>query len=99
MAQYKEDTRTEEETKEPSLYKVILHNDDYTSMEFVVEVLKKVFHKRDDEAEEIMWRVHRKGRAMCGIYIHEIAMTKAEQVKVLARQNHFPLLATVEADE
>jgi len=94
-----EEIETEIEIKEPSMYRVILHNDDYTTMEFVVEVLQKIFHKSRSEAEEIMWRVHEKGSAVCGVYTYEIAQTKAEQVKRLARQNDFPLLATIEIDE
>ena len=94
-----EEVESRTELKEPSLYRVLLHNDDYTTMEFVVEVLMKIFHKSRDEAEEIMWTVHEKGKAVCGIYTFEIAQTKAEQVKVLARQNSFPLLATIEADD
>ena len=94
-----EEIESRSELKEPSLYRVLLHNDDYTTMEFVVEVLMKIFHKSRDEAEEIMWTVHEKGKAVCGIYTFEIAQTKAEQVKVLARQNSFPLLATIEADD
>jgi len=94
-----EEVESRTEVKEPSLYRVLLHNDDYTTMEFVVEVLMKIFHKSRDEAEEIMWTVHEKGKALCGIYTFEIAQTKAEQVKVLARQNSFPLLATIEADD
>jgi len=94
-----EEIENETEIKEPSMYRVILHNDDYTTMEFVVEVLQKIFHKSRDEAEEIMWHIHEKGRAVCGVYTFEIAQTKAEQVKRLARQNDFPLLATIEIDE
>ncbi|WP_456392651.1 ATP-dependent Clp protease adapter ClpS [Nitratifractor sp.] len=86
------------ELKEPELYRVILHNDDYTTMEFVVEVLKSIFKKNAEEAERIMWTVHEKGQAVCGVYTYEIAETKVEQVKVLARQNGFPLLATFEAN-
>jgi len=90
---------SETELKEPSLYRVILHNDDYTPMDFVVDILENIFHKNRDEAEDIMWRVHEEGRAVCGVYIYEIALTKAEQVKKLARENGFPLLATVEKDD
>jgi len=95
---HKEESSEKNSLKEPCLYKVVLHNDDYTTMEFVVEILRNVFHKRKKEAEEIMWKVHEKGSAVCGTYIHEIAVTKAEQVRFLARQNSFPLLATVEED-
>ncbi|WP_292660590.1 ATP-dependent Clp protease adaptor ClpS [Nitratifractor sp.] len=94
-----EEVENETELREPPLYRVILHNDDYTTMEFVVEVLMKIFHKNRDEAEEIMWTVHEKGKALCGVYTFEIAQTKAEQVRLLARQNSFPLLATIEVDD
>jgi ATP-dependent Clp protease adaptor protein ClpS len=94
-----EEIDNELELRQPQLYRVILHNDDYTTMEFVIDVLKKIFKKSTDEAEEIMWKVHEKGQAVCGVYTYEIAETKVEQVKVLARQNGFPLLATFEADE
>jgi len=93
------ETKSEVEIKEPPLYRVILHNDDYTSMDFVVEVLISIFHKNQNEAEDIMWRVHTEGRAVCGIYTYEIASTKAEQVKKVARENSFPLLATIEVNE
>jgi len=94
-----EEIESEIEVREPPLYRVILHNDDYTTMEFVVEVLMTIFHKNRDEAEEIMWAVHEQGKAICGIYTFEIAQTKAEQVRILARRNAFPLLATIEADD
>jgi len=94
-----EESETGVELREPPLYRVLLHNDDYTTMEFVVEILMKIFHKSRDEAEAIMWDVHEKGKGVCGVYTYEIAQTKAEQVKVLARQNSFPLLATIEVDE
>ena len=94
-----EEVENKTEVREPPLYRVILHNDDYTTMEFVVEVLMKIFHKSRDEAEEIMWTVHEKGKALCGVYTFEIAQTKAEQVRLLARQNSFPLLATIEVDD
>jgi len=83
----------------PPMYKVILHNDDYTPMDFVVEILVKIFHKSIDEAEDIMWQVHEKGKAVCGVYVKEIAQTKAQQVKQNAKANGFPLLATIELDK
>lgn len=98
MPRIEEEILEEVELKEPELYRVILHNDDYTTMEFVIDVLQSIFHKSTREAEEIMWTVHEKGQAVCGIYTYEIAETKVEQVKLKARQNGFPLLATLEAD-
>jgi len=86
------------ELEEPQMYKVLLHNDDYTSMDFVVEVLVGIFHKTHAQAEQIMLQIHEKDKAICGVYSFEIAQTKAEQVKQLAKQNEFPLLATIEED-
>jgi ATP-dependent Clp protease adaptor protein ClpS len=84
---------------EPPMYRVVLHNDDYTTMEFVVHVLTTIFHKSAQEAERIMLAVHEQGRGVCGVYTREIAQTKVEQVKTLAKQNQFPLLATYEIDQ
>jgi len=81
---------------EPKQYKVLLHNDDYTSMEFVIEVLMHVFHKNLADSERIMLEIHHTGRGICGVYSHEIAETKVHQVKQLAKTNGFPLLATME---
>jgi len=94
-----EEVEVEIELYEPEMYRVILHNDDYTSMDFVVEILMKIFKKNLQESETIMINIHEKGSAVCGIYTFEIAQTKAEQVKQLAKQNEFPLLATIERDE
>jgi len=94
---------TQEDTdtllREPPLYKVLLHNDNYTTMDFVVIILNKIFHKNQEESEKIMLQVHKSGKGLCGIYTKEIAETKVEHVKVLAKQNSFPLLATFEIDE
>jgi ATP-dependent Clp protease adaptor protein ClpS len=84
--------------EEPKMFKVLLHNDDYTSMDFVVEILTNVFHKSHVQAEQIMLQIHEKGKAICGVYSFEIAQTKAQQVKQRAKQNEFPLLATIEED-
>jgi len=86
------------ELEEPQMFKVLLHNDDYTSMDFVVEVLMGIFHKSHAQAEQIMLQIHEKDKAVCGVYTFEIAQTKVEQVKQLAKQNEFPLLATIEED-
>ncbi|WP_309497025.1 ATP-dependent Clp protease adaptor ClpS [Sulfurovum sp.] len=86
------------ELEEPQLFKVLLHNDDYTSMDFVVDVLVNIFHKTHAQAEQIMLLIHEKGKAICGVYSFEIAQTKAQQVKLKAKQNEFPLLATIEED-
>ena len=86
------------ELEEPKMFKVLLHNDDYTSMDFVVEVLVGIFHKTHAQAEQIMLQIHEKNKAICGVYSFEIAQTKAVQVKQSAKQNEFPLLATIEED-
>jgi len=86
------------ELEEPKMFKVLLHNDDYTSMMFVIEILTGVFHKTRAEAEKIMLHIHETGKAVCGLYSFEIAQTKAQQVKQRAKQNEFPLLATIEED-
>ena len=86
------------ELEEPQMFRVLLHNDDYTSMDFVVEVLVGIFHKTHAQAEQIMLQIHEKDKAICGVYSFEIAQTKAEQVKQRAKQNEFPLLATIEED-
>jgi len=81
---------------EPIQYKVLLHNDDYTTMEFVIEILMGIFHKSLVEAEQIMFNIHRVGKAVCGTYTYDIAQTKVYQVKQLAKKSGFPLLATLE---
>ncbi|GAB6887487.1 ATP-dependent Clp protease adaptor ClpS [Desulfothermus okinawensis JCM 13304] len=91
-----EDTLIEEELKEPPKYKVLLHNDDYTTMDFVVEVLMKVFHKTKEEAVAIMLNVHKKGIGVCGVYPAEIAETKVALVHKMARKEGFPLKCTME---
>lgn len=81
---------------EPKQYKVLLLNDDYTSMDFVVEVLMNIFHKSYQEAEKIMLEIHQKDRGLCGVFTYEIAETKVMQVGRLAREQGFPLKATME---
>jgi ATP-dependent Clp protease adaptor protein ClpS len=82
--------------QEPKLYRVILHNDDYTTQDFVVRVIMAVFHKPAAEATKIMLDVHRRGRGVVGVYTYDIASTKVSQVHALARQNEFPLRASCE---
>lgn len=98
MPNIKEATEIELGLDNPQMYKVLLHNDDYTPMEFVIEILMKIFHKDLDSANELMWQVHEKGKAVCGIYVYEIAKTKVQQVKMAAKSNGFPLLATLEKE-
>ncbi len=95
---YREDleTRVEEELERPPMYKVLLHNDDYTTMEFVVEVLQKIFHKSAAEATRIMLLVHQSGRGVCGVFSEDIAETKVEIVHHMARKNGFPLRCSME---
>jgi ATP-dependent Clp protease adaptor protein ClpS len=92
------ETRTKKQTKKPPLYKVILHNDDFTPMEFVVDVLIKVFQKSESDAMAIMLHAHTRGYAVAGVYVHEIAEAKVKETLALARERQFPLLATLEPD-
>lgn len=98
MPKIEEELDLELDLEEPKMFKVLLHNDDYTSMEFVIDVLMHIFHKSQLESEQIMLLIHEKGQALCGVYSFEIAHTKVQQVKQKAKQNEFPLLATVEED-
>ncbi|WP_300366086.1 ATP-dependent Clp protease adaptor ClpS [Hydrogenimonas sp.] len=84
--------------EEPELYKVIMWNDNYTTMDFVVEVLADIFHKSYDEAVEIMLAIHEQGKGVCGTYIYEIAETKVHQTLKRARANEFPLRVTMEKE-
>ena len=83
-------------TKEPRLYKVLLHNDDYTSMEFVIAILETIFHKSPHDATKIMLNVHNEGVGIAGIYTREICETKIEVVHQLAEKNEFPLRCSME---
>ncbi|MEI6876784.1 MAG: ATP-dependent Clp protease adapter ClpS [Spirochaetota bacterium] len=89
-------TREKEEVKPPEEYRVVLLNDDFTTMEFVVSVLMTVFHKAVPEATRIMLDVHKKGRGLVGVYTYDLAVTKINQVHQLARQNGFPLKCLME---
>jgi ATP-dependent Clp protease adaptor protein ClpS len=89
-------TETKKKLKKPPLYKVLLHNDDYTTKEFVVQVLQYVFHKEHTEAVQIMLHVHKKGIGVAGVYTYEIAETKVALVENLARQHEYPLKCTME---
>lgn len=82
----------------PPMYKVLLHNDDYTTMEFVVDILVRVFGKSLEKATQIMLNVHNKGKAVCGIYPREIAETKVRTVHNLASGKGFPLKSTMEKE-
>jgi ATP-dependent Clp protease adaptor protein ClpS len=91
-------TDIEEETTEPPEYKVLLHNDDFTTKAFVVELLMAVFNRSLEEATRLMWQVHRNGIGVCGIYPLEVAETKIIQSTALARDNGFPLKLTLEEE-
>ena len=82
--------------KKPSLFNVVLINDDYTPMEFVVEVLESVFGMQRNDATRVMLEVHTRGKGLCGVYTHEIAETKVAQVTTIAQQQQHPLLCTME---
>ena len=88
--------RVEKKTKEPDRHQVVLLNDDYTTMDFVMEVLETVFHKSPAEAYRIMLMVHTQGRGVCGVYTWQVAETKADAVISLARDAGYPLRAVVE---
>jgi len=98
--EFEEDVATEsrERLKKPPLFRVLLHNDDYTTMEFVIEVLKKVFGKSDGDAFQIMWAVHTQGLGCAGVYTYEIAEMKIEKATQMARAQEYPLLCTLEEE-
>ena len=87
---------TREKVEEPPLFKVLLHNDDFTTMEFVVWVLESVFNMPEEQAIQVMLNVHLRGIGVAGIYTYEIAETKVERSTALAREQEFPLLVTME---
>jgi ATP-dependent Clp protease adaptor protein ClpS len=91
-------TKSEQTTKKPPLYKVIFHNDDYTTMEFVVSVLMTVFHHSEAMAHTIMMHVHTKGAGVAGVFTREIAETKVAKTVQLARKNEFPLELSIEPE-
>ncbi|AQS41442.1 MAG: ATP-dependent Clp protease adapter protein ClpS [Candidatus Tokpelaia hoelldobleri] len=91
-------TKTRAKVKKPSLYRVLLLNDDYTPMDFVIHVLQKFFHKNQEDATEIMLRVHHTGVGECGVYTYEVAESKASAVIGLARQNQYPLQCAIEKE-
>ena len=100
LRDFETDILTESETRleKPPLFKVVLHNDDFTTMEFVVYVLRTVFHRETADAFEIMFKVHNEGVGIAGVYTYEVAQMKAEKAMNLARAQEYPLLCTVEEE-
>lgn len=92
-------TKTRTKTKKPSLYRVVILNDDYTPMEFVVFILERLFNKNSEEAYKIMLHVHNHGVGVCGIYTYEVAETKVAQVRDLAQRNEHPLRCDLERED
>src|ERR1700746_438664 len=91
-------TKTRPKTKRPSLYKVLLLNDDYTPMEFVVHILERFFNKAREEAVQIMLHVHRHGVGICGVFTYEVAETKVAEVIEFSRRHQHPLQCTLEKE-
>lgn len=89
-------TESDKKLAPPPMYKVLLHNDDYTTMEFVVQILEGVFHRSHTEATQIMLHIHRNGIGVAGVYTYEVAETKVAVVEALAKQNEYPLKCTME---
>jgi len=102
MSQFVADTegevKSDKKVKEPPMYRVLLHNDDYTTMEFVVEILVHIFHKTVEGATRIMLNVHEKGVGVCGVYTFEVAETKVDTVHSIAKDHGFPLKCSMEKD-
>ena len=92
------ESRTTEKVQQPPMWRVLLHNDDYTTQEFVVYILETVFNKPQAEAFAIMMRVHQSGLGIAGIYTRDVAETKVKAARQLAEQNEFPLLVTMEPE-
>ena len=98
IVEEKTQSRDQDALQEPPLYRVLLHNDDYTTMDFVVMILQTVFHKNTEEATRIMLNVHHQGIGIAGIYTREIAETKVEIVHKMAKQHQFPLRCSLEKE-
>lgn len=93
---FRPEATIENEVIEPRMYRVLLHNDDYTTMEFVVQILMQVFHKNAEEATAIMLNVHKNGLGVAGVYPYELAEIKVKRTHYLARQAEYPLRCTIE---
>jgi ATP-dependent Clp protease adaptor protein ClpS len=92
------DSRAEKQVQQPRMWRVLLHNDDYTTQDFVVWVLETIFHKARAEAFTIMLSVHRSGMGIAGVYTHDVAETKLKATRQLAEEHEFPLLVTMEPE-
>lgn len=92
------DTREEQQVRRPRMWRVLLHNDDYTTQDFVVWILETVFHKPPADAVAVMLSVHRSGVGIAGIYTHDVAQTKVTTTRQLAEEHEFPLLVTLEPE-
>jgi len=90
---------TQDVVTDPPMFRVLLHNDDFTTMDFVVQILMRVFNKTFEEAARVMLNVHRKGIGLCGVYTYEVAETKVDTVHALAREHQYPLKCTMEKDD
>jgi len=90
------DVKNDQEIREPKMYRVVLHNDDYSTMDFVIEVLISIFHKPAADATRIMLDVHKKGLGICGVYTYDIAATRVARVHQLAKKREFPLKCSLE---
>lgn len=93
------ETKQEKKLAKPRMYKVLLHNDHYTTREFVVAILIEIFNKSETDAVQIMMHVHQKGIGVAGVYTFDVAQTKIHQVEELARENEYPLLLTMEPED
>lgn len=91
--------RQDTSLREPRRYKVVIHNDDFTTMDFVVMILKQIFFYSDDRAETLMLQVHNEGKSTVGIYTYDIAHSKVRKATIMAREENFPLRLTVEEEE
>jgi len=96
--EFESGTDLRDEVREPRKYRVLLHNDDYTTMEFVVRVLVTVFHKSEADATRIMLAVHQNGKGVCGVFTAEVAETKVVMVRQMAREGGYPLKCTMEEE-
>ncbi len=93
------ESKTDQKLKRPSLYKVLFHNDNYTTRDFVVAILRDVFHKSESEAIQVMLHVHYNGIGVAGVYTYEVAETKVQTVEKLAKEYEFPLRLSVEPED